>query len=340
MQSLDIDVIEALDAWLAANVECFLCTIVETFGSSPRQAGSMLAVAKDGRLVGSLSGGCVEDSLVEDLRDDRIAFERSCVLTFGVEPSDVERLGLPCGGTLRIVVERFRPTQSECEHVAVVLDALHARRSVTRHIALDSGALPTVSEARSGRGVEVGSDDAGENFVRHTLAPRLHLVLLGAGAVSQFVARVAHALDYEVTVSDPRPSFRKQWPVETARCLAGMPDDVIREIAPDSNTAILALSHDPRIDDMGLLEALETDAFFIGAMGSTASSRKRRARLEELDVPPRSLERLRAPVGLPIGSKTPAEIAVSILAELTARVRLTDASEVPGAGRDQASSDA
>ncbi len=336
MQSLDIEVVEALSAWLVANAEGFLCTIVETFGSSPRPAGSMLAVGKDGPIVGSLSGGCVEDALVEDLQNDRIDFKRSCLLDFGIEPSDVERLGLPCGGTLRIVVERFSPARAEREHIASVLDALHARRSVTRHIALDSGAPPTVSDARHGLGVEFGRNDAGQRYVRHTLGPRLHLVLLGAGAVSQFVARIAHALDYEVTVCDPRPSFRQQWPVETARCLGGMPDDAIRALGPDSNTAIIALSHDPRIDDMGLLEALETDAFFVGAMGSRASSENRLARLEDLGVSQACRERLQAPVGMHIGSKTPAEIAVSILAELTASVRLTGTSEVPHRRREAA----
>ena len=143
-------------------------------------------------------------------------------------------------------------------------------------------------------------------------------MLIGAGQVSLYLADMAQKLDYQVIVCDPRQEMLDQWHVDGVRLTNEMPDDAVRQFSQDNFSAIIALTHDPRIDDMGLMEALKTRAFFVGAMGSTRTSAKRRGRLLQLDLTETEINRLHAPVGLPIGSKTPAEIAIAILAQLTA----------------------
>ena len=154
-------------------------------------------------------------------------------------------------------------------------------------------------------------------IMTQTYGPRYQLFLIGAGQVSMYLAQFAQALDYHVVVCDPREEMIDQWPIEGIQLINGMPDDAVKEHANDHFSAIIALTHDPRIDDMGLMEALKTEAFFIGAMGSLRTSAKRRERLELLDLSKDEISKLHAPVGLPVGSKTPAEIAIAILAQLT-----------------------
>jgi xanthine dehydrogenase accessory factor len=152
----------------------------------------------------------------------------------------------------------------------------------------------------------------------HTYGPQQHLFIIGAGMVSQYLASMALNLDYTITVCDPRQQMLDDFEVSGVNKVCDMPDDAIRAMASDSSSAIVALTHDPRIDDMGLMEALKTDAFYVGALGSARTSASRRERLKQLDLSEQELASLHAPVGLPIGSKTPPEIAVAILAEITA----------------------
>ena len=162
------------------------------------------------------------------------------------------------------------------------------------------------------------NDSTDDKILVQTYGPRYQLFLIGAGQVSMYLAEIAQALDYQVIVCDPRAEMIEQWPIEGVQLVNDMPDDAVRSHANDRFSAIIALTHDPRIDDMGLMEALKTEAFFVGAMGSTRTSAKRRERLLMLDLTEQQIARLHGPVGLPIGSKTPAEIAIAILAQLTA----------------------
>lgn len=316
MQSQDLEVLSALRDWLEAGRTAYLCTIVETYGSSPRPAGSLLALSELGETVGSLSGGCVEDDLIDGLSGGGISVDQPVLMEYGVASEDVERLGLPCGGTLTIMVERFGANAADTDHVQGVLTALQSRQAVTRHVFEGSSQRRRLEHASMRPGISLSGSKAGPSEMQHTLGPKLHLFLIGAGMVSQYLAEMAMRLDYEVTVCDPRENIRDQWRVAGARCIGGMPDDAILAHASDADSAIVALTHDPRIDDMGLLEALETEAFYIGAIGSQKSSEARRGRLSALGLSDTQIGKLRAPVGLPIGSKTPAEIAVAILADL------------------------
>ena len=323
MQSQDLEVLSRLGAWLGDGETCHLCTIVATYGSSPRPVGSLLALGADGALAGSLSGGCVEDDLVERLRAGDLARRGPERITYGLEPSDTERLGLPCGGTLEVVVERLAGP-ADAATFATVPGALLERSCVRRDVPLMEGVPSTAERVSTFTGLEIARDAAGRETLHHVYGPRRQLFLIGAGMVSRYLADMAQALEFEVTVCDPRETMTEQWDLPGVRVVRAMPDDAIRDGAKDARTAIVALTHDPRIDDMGLMEALETDAFYVGAMGSRVTSDKRRDRLRALGIDEAALERLHAPVGIAIGSKTPAEIAISILAELTREVRAAE----------------
>ncbi len=327
MQAVDSEVLNQIQQWLADGQKCWLGTVVETWGSSPRPVGSLLTCNPQGQLVGSLSGGCVEDDLLDKLTQGELAAEQAQFFSYGVTPEETERLGLPCGGHLNIVVEPLRPDATTKAHFAQLTSALTSRELVQRHLDLTNGqfSAQTVAEYQ-----ELVWDAANQQLT-HTYGPAHQLFIIGAGMVSQYLAQMALMLDYQVTVCDPREHLLDDFPVAGVTKVQDMPDDAVRKHAGDSASAIVALTHDPRIDDMGLLEALATDAFYIGAMGSTRTSANRRERLLALDVTNTDLDKLHAPIGLPIGSKTPPEIAIAILAEITAvrkRVRSVAAEQL------------
>jgi xanthine dehydrogenase accessory factor len=321
MHAVDHEVLARVRRWLDADATVHLCTIARTYGSSPRPVGALLAVGPEGETVGSLSGGCVEDELVEALRAGAHGGDAPEILRYGLSADDTARLGLPCGGSLHVVVERLAPTPGLRAVFAEVEEALEARRPLLRLAELDRCGAVHTADAAGHPDFELDERDPARPVLRQVYGPRWHLFLIGAGMVSRYLAEMAQRLDFDVTVCDPREEMLAQNPLPGVRTLRAMPDDAIRARARDARTAIVALTHDPRIDDMGLLEALETDAFYVGAMGSARTSDKRRARLAELGVAPEALARLHAPVGLPIGSKTPPEIAVAVLAELIAERR-------------------
>jgi len=220
-----------------------------------------------------------------------------------------------------VVVEPF-PDKRHLPVLEQVLSRLEARNCIERTVDIATGDMTVENRQRfqhlKFNGAFSNTSVAGEKSMTQTYGPRYQLVLIGCGQVSQYLAEMAKALDYHVIVCDPREHLMEQWPVEGIQLITGMPDDVVRAQANDQFSAIIALTHDPRIDDMGLMEALTTEAYFIGAMGSRKTSENRRHRLKQLDLTDAQINRLHAPVGLPIGSKTPAEIAIAILAQLTA----------------------
>lgn len=309
MNSLDQQVLDQLALWLEAGTRCWLCTITETFGSSPRPTGSLLVCNEDGLHCGSLSGGCVEDNLRESLFKGELATDKPAHLRYGVAVEDVLRLGLPCGGSMQVLVEPISPSQAPLYRA---LAARVARRElVQREVDIDTGAVSVHDVARF-HPLELRNGK-----LLHTYGPSFQLLLIGAVQVAWYLADMAQALDYEVEICDPRKELVENSPPVKARLTVAMPDDWLRDKVIDQHTAVIALCHDPRIDDMALLEALGRDAFYIGAMGSERTSSKRRERLLSLDITQEQIDRLHAPVGLPLGSKTPPEIAIAILAELT-----------------------
>lgn len=314
MQAVDDEVLNQVCRWLDDGESCWLATVLETWGSSPRPVGSLFACNGEGRIVGSLSGGCVEDDLLEKLTAGELARERAQYFQYGITAEETEKFGLPCGGSLHIVIEPLQPDDDTRDHFHVLRDRLAARRCTERRLDLAGGSR-TLSE--TGAFAPLAWDAAAQTL-RHTFGPRHQLFIIGAGMVSKYLADLALKLDFEVTVCDPREHLLADFGLDGVTLVNDMPDDAVRRLADDPSSAIVALTHDPRIDDMGLMEALYTDAFYVGAMGSTRTSANRRARLRDLDVDDVALARLHAPIGLPIGSKTPPEIAIAIMAEIIA----------------------
>ena len=304
--------------WLGSEQSVWLCTILKTWGSSPRPVGAMMACTPEGDLIGSISGGCIEEDFLEQLRNgqlkQRFHEEGSVpfVVKYGVTAEEQARLKLPCGGQLHVLLELIEPTDQNKGMFARLLDALEQHTSISRIVNLESGAISTADESRDDAVVIQG------NRMSHSLSPMYRLLLVGAGDVAKYVAEMARALEYDVTLCDPRPNYLDNWEVEGVEKTSRLPDDVVRERFSNPYSGIVALAHDPRVDDMALMEALKTEAFYVGAMGSERTSAARRERLPELGLSQEEIERLHAPIGFQIESKTPAEIAISIMAEVTA----------------------
>ena len=308
MESLDLRVLSDVLAWKQAGHRVTLVTVVETWGSAPRPPGALLAVRDDGGVSGSVSGGCVEDDLIARIRAGEYAeLQRPSMVAYGVTKEEATRFGLPCGGTLRLVQE---PVQ-DVAWIEEVLRQTAAHQLVARTLTLSSGQV-TLRHAVRGESLQFDGSRLTTFF-----GPRWRLLLIGAGQLSQCVAQMAQALDYEVLVCEPREEYKAGWSLPGVTHLSGMPDDVVLDIQPDAHTAIIALTHDPKLDDMALMEALNSSAFYVGALGSRRNQQARKQRLaEHFGLTPQALSRLHGPVGLRLGAQTPAEIAVSIVAEL------------------------
>ncbi|HQX07511.1 MAG TPA: XdhC family protein [Zoogloea sp.] len=309
MDSQDLQVLAAVRRWRMEGHRVALVTVARTWGSAPRPAGAWMALRDDGRVQGSVSGGCIEDDMIARMLDGRIGGQQPFVLTYGVTREEANRFGLPCGGTLELVVEPA-PDHALLADLAVRLEG---GQLVRREIDLADGRVRIFDACRG----EALRWDGLRLATVH--GPHWRLLIIGAGQISRYLAAMAQALDYAVTVCDPREAYSVEWDVPGAPLVAGMPDDVVMAMAPDPHSAIVALTHDPKLDDMALLEALKSPAFYVGALGSRVNNTARKARLlEYFDLSEDEVGRLHGPVGLHIGSRTPPEIAVSILAEMTA----------------------
>jgi len=308
MDSVDIEVLRTAEKWRTGGRRVALGTIVKTWGSAPRPIGAMVAIRDDGQIVGSVSGGCVEDDLVEKVREKFAAAKKPELITYGITNEEATRWGLPCGGTLQLVLEPV----TEKSGLAELLDRIGSQQLVRRRLEMDSGR----ATLEPGRWQDVLEFDGSVLSAVH--GPRWRLVLIGGGQLTRYLAEMARMLDYNVVVIDPREEYANSWDLPSVPVNRGMPDDVVRELQLDGHSALVALTHDPKLDDLALMEALKSAAFYVGAIGSKKNNDARRERLKEFDLSAEEIARLRGPVGLYIGSKTPPEIAVAILAEMTA----------------------
>jgi len=324
MESVDLEVLKRCAEWLSAGRRVLLATVVKTWGSSPRPPGAMLAVRDDGQVEGSVSGGCIEDDIVGRVRHDGLTATRCEAVTYGVTADEARRFGLPCGGTIQIVLEPL----SQRSDIPALLSAIEGGRLVARRLELATGAA-TLGPARASDGLTF------DGAVLTTIhGPRYRMLVIGASQLSKYLAQMALGLDWQVTVCDPRAEYEGTWDVAGVPLLRTMPDDTVVEMKLDERCAVIALTHDPKLDDMALLEALKSPAFYVGALGSRANNAKRRQRLREFDLSDAEIARLHGPIGIYIGSRTPPEIAVSILAEVTAvknGVALPEIARVAGA---------
>ncbi len=308
MNSGDVDVLRTAVAWLAGGRRVILATVVQTWGSAPRPPGSLMVLRDDGQIAGSVSGGCVEDDLIHRLRTRELPLERPEITTYGAGGEESRRFGLPCGGTLRIVLEPL----SARSRLPELLAFLEARQRVERSLDLESGAV-TLCPAPASAGVACDGQT-----LRTPHGPEMRLLIIGAGPVARYLAAMAVMLDYQVTVCEPREEYREAWPPLEGVLLSDvMPDDKADAMRLDAHCAVVAVSHDPALDDLALIRALASPAFYIGALGSRLNNDRRRLRLREFALDA-AIERLRGPAGLNLGGRGPGEIALSILAEMTA----------------------
>lgn len=307
MDSLDRQVLEQARDWFAAGRKVWIVTVIETWGSAPRPPGALLAMRDDGLVVGSVSGGCVEDDLIERVRTGERVDHPSLII-YGVSKDEAARFGLPCGGTLRLVQEPLL----DVSWIAQVLDRTAKHGLVARTLNVDTGQWTIETASRD----DVFGFDG--HVMRAVFGPRWRMLIIGAGQLSRVLAQMAQALDFEVICCDPREEYHLTWDIPGTEFTKEMPDDVVLSLQLDAHSAVVAVTHDPKLDDMVLLEALKSPAFYIGALGSRSNTAARKERLALFELTPEEIGRLHGPIGLDIGSKTPAEIAVSILAEIIA----------------------
>ena len=320
MENLDVMVLRGLRDWRLAGKRALLATVVRTWGSSPRPVGSIMALCEDGAVLGSVSGGCIEDDLIYQHTqayasaaggggNKKIPSGPPAFVKYGVTADEAHRFGLPCGGTLELLLE-YDPDASA---LAQLVAALDAGQLMQRSLRLSDGA---VTLARSALPAELV---VSAQAIVNTFGPEYRMLLIGAGQLTEYLATMALFSGFAVTVCDPREEYRSAWSVAGAKVLSEMPDDVVIAFKPDSRSCVIALTHDPKLDDLALMEALNTDAFYIGAIGSRRNNTARHLRMaEHFGLNAQALARLRGPIGIYIGSKTPPEIAVSVMAEVLA----------------------
>ncbi|MDH5339759.1 MAG: XdhC family protein [Rubrivivax sp.] len=330
MDNVDLNVLRQVTQWMDQGHRVVLGTITRTWGSAPRPPGSSVAIRDDGLVAGSVSGGCIEDDLIDKARQGALASGKPQVLRYGIDADAAHRFGLPCGGLIELVLE---PVQ-RVTRLPELLERLAGGERVRRILTLASGEVRLEPAALAD---ELQLTDT--TLTTHH-GPSWRLLIIGAGQMTQYLAQMAGAMGYQAIVCDPREEYHTGFAVPGATLLTGMPDDVVSDLRPDGHTAIVALTHDPKLDDLALMEALKSEAFYVGAIGSRVNQAKRRERLKEhFGLSDAQLDRLHGPVGLKNGARTPPEIAVSILAELTA-VRYGFRVPEPVALRPQAGAEA
>lgn len=321
MENLDVMVLRTLRDWRTAGKRALLATVVRTWGSSPRPVGSIMALCEDGAVVGSVSGGCIEDDLIYQHTQAYVSLHSPAennkkipsgpptFVKYGVTADEAHRFGLPCGGTLELLLE-YDP---DAAALAQLVESLEAGQLMQRSVRLQDGHV-TLAAANGPAELRV----SGEELV-NTFGPEYRMLLIGAGQLTEYLATMALFSGFAVTVCDPREEYRIAWSVPGAKVLSDMPDDVVTAFRPDRRSCVIALTHDPKLDDLALMEALATDAFYVGAIGSRRNNEARHQRMvEHFGLTDAALARLRGPIGIYIGSKTPAEIAVSVMAEVLA----------------------
>ena len=305
-QSTDTEVLHAAVDWLAQDAGVILVTVAATWGSAPRRPGAMMAIHADGRFAGSVSGGCVEDDLVQRTLRGEFDQQPPAVIEYGVDTATARRVGLPCGGRLQLLVEYLDAAAPLRE----LLERMHRRERIVRRVCLATGE----ASLHAATGADRFTFD--DHNLTKVFGPAWRMLIIGAGELSRRVAQLALTLDYAVTICDSRPEYASGWEVEGTAYSSKPPAAFIEEFSPDQRTVILALAHAPSLEDAALAAALQSDAFYIGALGSRKNQQARILRLQKRGLDQRQLDRLYGPAGLAIGSHSPGEIAIAVCAQL------------------------
>ena len=317
MHSTDIDVIRTALNWQSQGHRVVMGTVVRTWGSAPRPPGSLMVIRDDGQVVGSVSGGCIEDDLIRRVAAGELALRLPDTTTYGQTAEEVRRFGLPCGGSVQVVLEPLS-AQSQLRELLVFIEQ---QQRVERRLDMVTG-LVRMSVTTEGDKLQFDGQS-----LTTVHGPRLRLLIIGGGQLSRYLANMAVMLDYQVTVCEPRVQYHEGWDGLAGVTLSTlMPDDLVLAMRLDHNSAVVAVTHDPKLDDLALMEALRTPAFYVGALGSRHNNAQRRKRLLDFGVSEAQARQLHGPVGLNMGALTTPEIALSIVAEMTALRRGMDLS--------------
>ncbi len=309
MNSMDVEVIRTAMVWMDRGHRVVLGTVVRTWGSSPRPPGSLMVIRDDGQVAGSLSGGCIEDDLIDRVKRGELSARLPQPVVYGATAEEAQRFGLPCGGTVQIVLEPL----SAGSLLRELLAAIEQHRVTRRRLEMTTGLVALLPSSES----DMVQFDG--QVLQTVHGPRQRLLIIGGGQLSRYLASMAVMLDFGVTVCDPREEYHEGWAaMEGVTLSRAMPDDLVIAMNLDARSAVVAVTHDPKLDDLALMEALKTPAFYVGALGSRRNNDARRLRLREFDVSQAEAAALRGPVGLNLGGRTPPEIALAVLAEMTA----------------------
>src|SRR5499426_3563929 len=274
MDSVDLQVLRSARDWVKDGRRVVMATVIHTWGSAPRPIGALTAIRDDGMVVGSVSGGCIEDDMIDQVRAGQLVQDKPATTKYGITAEEAKRFGLPCGGTLELVLEPLTRDSGIDE----LLTRVERHELVKRRLDMKSGAV-TIGPAHSND--QLAFDGATLTTVH---GPRWRLLIIGAGQLSTFLAQMAQGLDYQVTICDPREEYSEGWDVPGVGLKRGMPDDVVAGMGLDGHSAVVTLTHDPKLDDMALLEALKSPAFYVGAIGSRKNNDARRRRLADFDL--------------------------------------------------------
>lgn len=308
----------ALD-WHRAGTGAALATVVQTWGSAPRPVGSQLAISGQGDIMGSVSGGCVEGAVVVEAMD-ALQDGESRILEYGVSDDEAFAVGLACGGTIRVLVEPVGQAIPE-PLLAELVAARAAARPIAYEVNTETWERRVLGPDRHGdrfRADRSGFEEA--TFVAiHN--PPLRMAIIGGVHIAQPLVQMAQLAGFAPVLIDPREAFASEARFPGTPLIHDWPDEALAQVGPDARTAVVTLTHDPKLDDPAIQIALGSDCFYLGCLGSTRTHGKRVARLEEAGFTAEQIERIHAPVGLDIGAKSPAEIAVSIMAEIITRLR-------------------
>ncbi len=327
MENVDLAVLETAVDWIRADGEIVLATVAKTWGSSPRPAGSMMVWRRDGQFEGSLSGGCIEQQLLEQFAAEPP--DAPARITYGITKEQAVARGLPCGGEVTVVVEKW----GNADEGEAILERLARRERVERIVDLSGPDRSSITTPAPRARTTLADDE-----FRIVFEPKWRLLVIGAGQLSAYVTRFAAPLGYDVRVCDPRENYRDSWMADGPDVDGTMPDDFVLAAACDAQTAVVALTHDPKLDDLAIMEALNSPAFYVGALGSSRTNRARRERLaEHFDIPAERLAFMSGPIGVDLNTRTAAEIALAIMVEITARRNgVTLTSERPTPARETA----
>lgn len=308
-------------AWHHAGRRAVVATVVETWGSAPRPVGSQLVIDRDGAMEGSVSGGCVEGAVILEALE-ALDDGQARLLEYGVSDDDAFAVGLACGGRIRVMLEPVGGAMP-LEVLEHLIEARKARRPVAyvadlqgpaRHLAAPQDFPDRFRQDRS------GVEDDGQTFVAiHN--PPLKMIIVGAVHIAQALVPMAQACGYDVTVVDPRPAFGSAARFPDVDILDDWPDAALAAAGLDTRTAVVTLTHDPKLDDPAIMAALRSDVFYLGCLGSTRTHAKRVGRLGQAGFGAGDIARIHAPVGMDIGGRAPSEIAVSVMAQITQRLR-------------------